>query len=119
MSILFITHDLGVIAQLCDRVAIMHAGHVVEMGPVRQIFAEPLHPYTCGLLKALPRLERTEALATIPGMPPNLIAPPQGCRFIERCPYAEQRCQQRPPIVAFDERAVMCVRYTNNRSVGA
>lgn len=123
MAILFITHDLGVIAQLCDRVAIMHAGHIVETGPVRRIFAEPLHPYTSGLLRALPRLERTEALTTIPGIPPNLIAPPPGCRFVERCAYAEQRCHQWPPTVALDDHAVMCVRYADNcatqlRSVG-
>lgn len=111
LGIILITHDLGVVAQTCDRVAVMHAGQLVEIGPVRRIFSDPLHPYTQGLLAAVPRMEQTDSLATIPGMAPDLIHPPDGCRFVHRCGYAEPRCQHRPALVTREDHAVMCVRY--------
>ncbi|MFI6393544.1 ABC transporter ATP-binding protein [Nonomuraea sp. NPDC050547] len=88
---ILITHDLGVIAELADRVAVMYAGRVVEHGDVHQIFAAPRHPYTAGLLASRPRLESTGELTAIPGSPPNLLAPPPGCAFQPRCGLSEER----------------------------
>jgi oligopeptide/dipeptide ABC transporter ATP-binding protein len=98
-AILLITHDLGVIAEVVDRVCVMYAGNVVEVGPVREVFQHPLHPYTQGLLNSIPRLDDpTKRLESIPGSVPNLISPPSGCRFHPRCPHAMPICKEnRPP----------------------
>jgi peptide/nickel transport system ATP-binding protein len=89
MAVILITHDLGVVAQVCDRVLVMYAGRVVEEGTVEQIFRDPRHPYTQGLMRAIPRLgAKTERLAVIPGVVPSPIDWPVGCRFAARCPYA-------------------------------
>jgi peptide/nickel transport system ATP-binding protein len=100
-AIVLITHDLGVVAELCDDVAVMYAGEIVEQAPVEALFDLPQHPYTIGLLGAIPRLDRTSTrLATIDGMVPNMAALPVGCRFAPRCPFADARCRaERPPIV--------------------
>jgi len=92
-SVLLITHNLGVVAQTCDRVAVMYAGNVVEVAPTQDIFARALHPYTRGLLKALPRPgTRGKRLAVIEGVVPNLVDPPPGCRFEPRCPQGQAVC---------------------------
>ena len=98
-SILFVSHDLGLVAQLCDRVVILYAGEVAEEGTVREIFADPRHPYTSLLLACDPaRLEAGEdRLPTIPGEVPNLVDPPPGCVFHPRCPRAEARCRRERP----------------------
>jgi oligopeptide transport system ATP-binding protein len=98
-ALVLITHDLGVIARLCDRVLVMYAGRIVESGPVREIFHNPQHPYTAGLLASMPRLDESEAtrLATIPGQPPNLQRLPPGCAFTDRCRYAFERCPAERP----------------------
>ena len=103
-AIILITHDLGVVAEICDDVAVMYAGEIVEQAQVGALFALPQHPYTIGLLGAIPRLDdRAERLATIEGMVPNMAAPPVGCRFAPRCPFAIDRCRrERPPIVRLD-----------------
>ena len=94
MSIVLVSHDLGVIAQMCERVAVMYAGQVVEAGPVRRLIREPRHPYTVGLLNSLPRLDQeSRYLVPIPGAPPNLASPPTGCRFAPRCPLALDECR--------------------------
>src|SRR6185436_6341883 len=88
MSILLITHDLGVVAETCDRVIVMYAGQVFEEGPVDDVFHDPQNPYTEGLLRSMPRLgEEVERLAVIPGVVPSPLAWPAGCRFHDRCPY--------------------------------
>ena len=93
LAIIFITHDFGVVARMCDRVAVMYAGRVVENGPVREIFNEPSHPYTRALIDSVPKLEeRTERLYSIEGQPPLLSQLPEGCRFADRCEYARDRC---------------------------
>src|SRR5215204_4072024 len=102
MSILLITHDLGVVAEMCDSVAVMYAGRVVEHAPVETLFADPEHPYTVGLMNAIPRAE----LADVPpkpieGSPPDLLRPPSGCRFHPRCPYVEEICRQVDPPLIF------------------
>jgi oligopeptide transport system ATP-binding protein len=101
MAIVLITHDLGVVAGLCERVMVMYAGRIVEAGPVDAMFEAPQHPYTLGLLRSKPRLEEAGALSTIPGQPPNLQALPPGCAFNDRCPFAFERCTLRPPLVPF------------------
>lgn len=99
VSIIMITHDMGVAAQLCERVAVMYAGRIVEAGPAREVFKRPAHPYTVGLLKSIPRLgERKERLYAIPGQPPSVINPPPGCRFADRCPHVMPKCRQYPPL---------------------
>ena len=110
-AIILITHDLGVVAQICDRVAIMYAGLIVEEACVNDLFQRPLHPYTEGLLASIPgRGNRGEDLETIKGRVPNLITLPEGCRFHPRCPLAEEICKQEPPVLSEskDGRKVAC-----------
>jgi peptide/nickel transport system ATP-binding protein len=98
LTVLFITHDLGVVGSLCDRLAVMYAGRVVESGPVDSLFASPAHPYTASLLRAVPMLGRGRtALTQIPGTVPNMAAPPSGCAFHPRCPAAQPRCATDDP----------------------
>jgi peptide/nickel transport system ATP-binding protein len=99
-AVMLITHDLGVIAEVADRVCVMYAGNIVEIGSVRSIFKQPLHPYTQGLLASIPRMDDpTKRLESIPGSVPNLIYPPSGCRFHPRCPQAMPICKDvRPPM---------------------
>ena len=102
MAVIWITHDLGVIAGLAERVIVMYAGFIVERGNVDDIYGDPRHPYTLALLKSLPRVDRSsdERLATIPGLPPDLLGLPPGCPFTPRCTYAVERCQQKNPRLA-------------------
>ena len=96
-AIIMITHDLGVVAEICDDVLVMYAGRVVEQGPVDEIFARPRHPYTWGLMGSMPsRVKRGDRLVSIPGSPPSLLTPPPGCRFHPRCPYAMDVCRHEP-----------------------
>ena len=100
-AIILITHDLGVVAEVCDEVAVMYAGEVVEQASVDTLFASPQHPYTVGLLGSIPRLDhRTSHLATIEGMVPNMAEPPKGCRFAARCPFREPACLAEPPALS-------------------
>ena len=96
-SILLITHDLGVVAEVCDRVAVMHAGQIVEVGAVRTIFACSLHPYTQALVRSIPRIDRDVTMEPIPGMVPSLLAPPPGCRYADRCPRVLDVCRRDRP----------------------
>lgn len=96
MSIILITHDLGVVAEMCDYVAVMYAGSVVERASVKELFADPKHPYTVGLLQSVPRPGSTR-LQPIEGQPPSLISLPAGCRFAGRCPLVEDRCLAQIP----------------------
>ena len=100
-SIILITHDLGVVAETCDRVAVMYAGNIVEVATVSDIFNEAMHPYTKGLFEAIPKLDTSKnELQSIKGSVPNLIYPPSGCRFHPRCPYAFERCPKvKPPLI--------------------
>jgi oligopeptide/dipeptide ABC transporter ATP-binding protein len=100
MGLILITHDLGVVAGMVDRVAVMYAGRVVEQGPVRDIFATPRHPYTQGLLSCLPSLDNPKApLTPIAGAPPSLLDIPTGCAFRPRCPYQEAICHTEDPVL--------------------
>ena len=98
-SIIFITHDLSLIAEIADNVAVMYAGKIIEYGTSDNVFNIPKHPYTQGLLKSIPRLKSKEKLSWIPGTPPDLRNPPTGCRFNPRCPYVMDVCRrEEPPI---------------------
>jgi oligopeptide/dipeptide ABC transporter ATP-binding protein len=99
-SVILITHDLGVVADIADEIIVMYAGRVVERGSKRQLFYDPQHPYTWGLLGSIPRLDRPKAerLHSIAGAPPSLIQLPQGCKFRPRCPHAFDKCMQEPPL---------------------
>jgi oligopeptide/dipeptide ABC transporter ATP-binding protein len=102
MAMLFITHDFGVVAHMCDRVAVMYAGQIVEQGPVRELFHRPAHWYTKALLDSVPRVGANPArLPTIPGAPPSVTSRPEGCRFHPRCPRAEGKCQDMPALTGF------------------
>ena len=105
-AIILITHDLGVVANLADQVAVMYAGKVVEKGTVRDIFYKSAHPYTKALLKSLPTIDtkKEEELISIPGTPPDLYAPPQGCGFASRCEHCMKICQaNQPPVFELGE----------------
>jgi oligopeptide/dipeptide ABC transporter ATP-binding protein len=98
MAILFITHDFGVVARMCDRVAVMYAGRIVECGPVQQVFDRPSHPYTQALIASVPKMSGpTGRLATIEGQPPSMMDLPAGCRFAPRCAHADARCAEEYP----------------------
>jgi peptide/nickel transport system ATP-binding protein len=114
-SILYITHDLGVVAEISDRVAVMYAGNVVELADVYELFEKPLHPYTRGLLESIPRPDRP--LKSIPGTVPGLINPPSGCRFHDRCWYAMETCQKvKPPFIEVGkDHFVACFLYGGSK----
>jgi len=98
MSLIFITHDFGIVANMCDRVSVMYAGQIVESAPVRDVFYRPAHHYTASLLKAVPKLEtKIDKLISIPGQPPRLDRVPDGCRFAPRCGRSQDKCQQGEP----------------------
>jgi len=102
LAVVLITHDLGVVAEVADRVVVMYAGQIVEQGTLDEIFYDPQHPYTWGLLGSLTRLDqpRPERLPQIAGQPPSLLSPPSGCRFAPRCPHAFEKCAEQPPLEA-------------------
>ncbi|MEZ3467001.1 MAG: ABC transporter ATP-binding protein, partial [Schaedlerella sp.] len=94
VAILLITHDLGVVAEVCDSVAVMYAGEIVEKAPVKELFDSPMHPYTQGLLKCIPIPGRKEKLVPIPGQPPKLYEERSGCQFAPRCPHCRKECEE-------------------------
>ena len=96
MSLVLITHNLAIVAEVCDRVAVMYAGKFVELGDVRDVFKRPIHPYTRGLLASIIHLDSTE-LSSIDGLPPDLVNPPSACRFHPRCPYVQEICRTKDP----------------------
>ena len=102
VSLIFVTHNLGIVAKMCDKVAVMYAGKIVEQGNVREIYNNPKHPYTQALIKSIPRLGNKDPLYVIPGQPPNLADLPTGCAFHPRCPYATDQCiNEEPPYISF------------------
>jgi oligopeptide/dipeptide ABC transporter ATP-binding protein len=99
MTMVMITHDMGIIAEMTQRVTVLYAGQVYETADTTTLFAKPKHPYTEALLKAVPRLDKKKELVSVPGNIPNLIEPPTGCRFHPRCPYAIEICRQQVPLL--------------------
>jgi peptide/nickel transport system ATP-binding protein len=121
VAVVVITHNLGIVARYADHVHVMYAARLVESGPAERVFARPLHPYARGLLSAVPRLDRprTAELQTIEGAPPNLLAPPAGCRFHPRCRFAHEICTTVPPVeVAEPDHSVACHRWREVESLG-
>ena len=118
-AIILITHDLGVVAEVCDEVAVMYAGEIVERAPADALFEAPEHPYTVGLLASIPRLdERADRLAAIDGVLPDMTAPPIGCRFADRCPFVLEECRAAPPpVVDLGGRWSRCLRAPLERLV--
>ncbi|WP_423750766.1 ABC transporter ATP-binding protein [Salinirarus marinus] len=127
LAVQFVSHDLGVVAETCDRVVVMYAGRAVERAPVEDLYYDPKHPYTAGLMASVPRLGADrDRLPTLPGSMPDLVDVPPGCRFHPRCPFAEEACTKRePPLVdasetAADARAdshqAACLAYTGDLS---
>jgi oligopeptide/dipeptide ABC transporter ATP-binding protein len=115
-TLVMITHDMGIVAEMCKCVVVLYGGHVMEIGDIDTIFETP-HPYTEALLKAVPRLDQTKRLASIPGNIPNLITPPPGCVFHPRCEYAKEQCKGAvPPLeVVGDGHSIACVRWRELR----
>ncbi len=113
MSIMLITHDMGIVAELAEKVGVMYAGHLVEYAEVHELYNEPLHPYTKLLLKSIPNVKLDDMeLRHIPGSLPDLKNPPRGCRFYPRCPYAKERCKnEEPPDIRLNSRRVKCWLY--------
>ena len=97
LAIIFITHDFGIVARMCDRVAVMYAGRIIESGDVRTLFNSPTHPYTQALMASVPQMDRTDRLFAIDGQPPALFALPEGCRFAARCSHVKDHCTQEYP----------------------
>jgi peptide/nickel transport system ATP-binding protein len=108
LTLILITHNIGIVAEMSDLIAVMYAGRVVEFGPTEQIFENPLHPYTKGLLESAPNILHPErAMHPIPGSPPDLISPPPGCKFHPRCPHAFEPCPLREPFLVMKERRLV------------
>ncbi|MGH2595290.1 MAG: ABC transporter ATP-binding protein [Actinomycetota bacterium] len=115
MSVIYVTHDLAVVAQMCRRVAVMYAAQIVETGPVESVFVEPTHPYTLGLLRAVPDFDKVkDVLDSIPGIPPDLVDPPGGCRFRPRCRFAQDDCfvGEFPLVQVGPDRTSACKHWT-------
>ena len=117
MAIIMITHDLGVIAELADNVAVMYAGHIVEYAGIKEIFNNPKHPYTVGLLQSIPKLtENKDRFSVIKGILPNPINFPEGCRFHPRCPIAMDVCKKKKPVeIQLNGHQISCWKYTDNK----
>ncbi len=111
LMIMLITHDLSIVAEVADKVAIMYAGQVVEFNSSDIIYREPKHPYTQALIRSIPRLKGSKVLSYIKGNPPNPLDYPKGCRFYARCPYAMDKCMQDPPSISMGEGYVKCWLY--------
>ncbi|ACS89398.1 ABC transporter ATP-binding protein [Thermococcus sibiricus] len=118
-SIIFITHDIATVRQIANRIVVMYAGKIVEVGPVDSVIRDPLHPYTKGLIDSVTSIEpekREKGISYIPGQPPNLIDPPKGCRFHPRCPYAMDVCKKEEPgVVEVGKTQVACWLYEGGR----
>ena len=111
MTLMMISHDLSVLSELAEKIGIMYGGKMVEFGSSKEIFENPKHPYTIGLLESIPRLNVDKKPKFIPGMPPNLLDAGEGCRFIDRCPEAMEKCKQSPPKIITDTGYVLCWLY--------
>ncbi len=121
MSVLYITHDLGVVAETCQRVVVMYAGMIMEIAKIEDLFQRPLHPYTKGLMKAMPRMgEKRDRLYDIKGVVPHFTQMPEGCRFQTRCPYVQENCRRACPDMmdVGNGHSVRCFHYASLEEVG-
>ncbi|MGI0047364.1 MAG: ABC transporter ATP-binding protein [Nitrosotalea sp.] len=111
MSIILISHDLGIISEIADKVGIMYAGQIVEFGTLQEVYSNPKHPYTQALLKSMPKIKGKSELTSLKGNPPNLTNPPLGCRFYDRCPQAMEKCKKTPPKIKTKSGYTLCWLY--------
>ena len=119
MGMIFISHDISLVSEIADKIALMYAGQIVEFAPADAFFEEHLHPYSEALLNSVPNVQLSDQkLSYIPGMPPDLVNPPKGCRFYPRCPYAKDLCREKePPLIEIKpDYMVKCFRYDEKRS---
>lgn len=116
-AVMLISHDMGVVAEFCDKILVMYAGNSAEYASTEKLFRNPRHPYTKGLLKAVPRIGRTDELRAVKGTVPDLVSPPSGCRFHKRCPHTIEICKRgRPPFIEVeDDHFVACYLFVNGR----
>ena len=110
-AIILITHDFALAAERSDRIAVMYAGWIVELGKAEKLTKEPLHPYTMGLIESVPDVWIDKKIKPLPGFPPDLVNPPEGCRFRPRCPLASEKCKSEPPLAKVNGRLVKCWLY--------
>lgn len=113
MSIMLITHDLAILSEVAEKIGIMYGGKIIEFGSSHEIYKSPKHPYTQALLESIPTLRGKSKPTYIPGTPPDLVNPPSGCRFIDRCPQAMEKCKKIPPKIKTDSGYVLCWLYDN------
>ena len=111
MSIMLISHDLAILSEIAEKIGVMYGGKMIEFGSASEIFRNPMHPYTQGLLNSIPTLDDRKKLKFIPGVPPGLISPKEGCRFFDRCPEAMDKCKTNPPKIKTDSGYVLCWLY--------
>ena len=111
LGIMLISHDLGIISEIAEKIGIMYAGQIVEFGMLSDIYKNPKHPYTAALLNSIPKLGNTTKIIPLKGNPPSLIDPPSGCRFYDRCPQAMEKCKKEPPKIKTSSGFVMCWLY--------
>ena len=111
IAVMLISHDLGIISEISEKVGIMYAGKIVEFGNLSDIYKNPKHPYTDALLKSVPKLKGGSDLVSLKGNPPNLVNPPEGCRFYDRCPHAMEKCKKEPPKIGTQSGYVLCWLY--------
>ncbi len=115
-AIVLITHDFALASERSDKIAVMYAGWLVEFGRAEDVAKEPLHPYSRGLIDSVPDVWVDREIKPLPGFPPDLVNPPEGCRFRPRCPLADEKCREEPPAFDLDGRIVKCWRYADDRS---
>ncbi len=111
MSIMLISHDLAILSEIAEKIGVMYGGKMIEFGSSSDVFRNPMHPYTQGLLNSIPTLDDKKKLKFIPGVPPDLISPKEGCRFFDRCPEAMDKCKTNPPKIKTDSGYVLCWLY--------
>ena len=111
MSLILISHDLGIISEIADKVGIMYAGQIVEFGTLQEVYSNPKHPYTQALLKSMPKIKGESELISLKGNPPNLTNLPAGCRFYDRCQHAMEKCREDPPKIKTESGHVLCWLY--------
>ena len=115
MSFVLISHDLGIISEISDKVGIMYAGKIVEFGTLQEVYSEPKHPYTQALLKSMPKIKGEQQLTSLKGSPPSLSAPLKGCRFYDRCMHAKEKCREEPPMIKTGTGYVSCWLYEETK----
>jgi len=111
LSIMLITHDLAIISEIAEKIGVMYGGKMIEFGSSSEVYKNPKHPYTQGLLQSIPSLKENKKPQYIKGNPPTLLNPPQGCRFYDRCPHAMEKCKKDPPKINTDSGYVQCWLY--------